>query len=397
LSTVISSPPPQPAGLSGGIGKFWLRLLLFWAAVAIPLAGVEFLFWHSGETWPLEKVAQSQQAGPNRIFMREFLPQDQAAFKLLLLSGRQPRVMVLSSSRGMQIRAGMTGENERTFLNGGGLVNTLGDLESFVETTPAERLPKAVLLAVDLWWFNDGWPEKARQHDPDGAYNWRAHLSAARKLAMQPALMKSLLSSPVPEQTGRIGISAAHTGSGFRLDGSVRQVIPAPSDPAQWKYEDREHPPVIDRVRQGIMNFPESHSIGPRRLERLAALLERYRAKGIQVAGFAPPFSTEVYGQLSTDPRHRDLFGAFRREIPAVFRKTGTPFVDASGLASFGLDDRSMFDGFHAAETFHLHLLARILDTFPETGSMWPRARPAIEKALRSPKTNFWYANLDTD
>ena len=385
-------PSAPSTRLPDRVGKLWRRLALFWLAVILPFAGLEYLFWHSGETWPLHKVARQQQAGGRgSVFMREFLPQDQAAYKFLLLSERRPRVIVLSSSRGMQIRAGMIGETERTFLNGGGIVNTLGDLESFVDSTPAERLPKVVLLAVDLWWFNEGWPEKARRHDPDGAYNWRAHVAGARKLAMQPSLMKSLLASPAPERTGRIGISAAQTGSGFRLDGSVQQVIPVPPDPAQWRFEDREHPPVIDRVRQGIMNFPESRGVSAKRLERLEAVLELYRAKGIQVAGFAPPFSTEVYRLLSTDPRHRDFFSAFRREVPEAFRKVGTPFVDASDLASFGLDDRSMFDGFHPAETFHLHLLRRMLDTFPETGAMLPGARRAIDETLRSGKTNFWY------
>ena len=378
---------------SDRVSRLWLRLALFWVPVALFAAGIEYLLWRTGETWPLNKVT-ARQATHGALFMREFMPQDQAAYKLQLLSERKPRVMVLSSSRGMQIRAGMLGETERTFLNGGGIANTLGDFESFIDTTAVGQLPKVILLGVDLWWFNEGWPDGARQLDPDGAYLWRAHLSAARKLMAQPSLVKSLLAMPSASQSGRIGISAARTGSGFRLDGSIQQSLPVPADPSQWKYEDREHPPVIDRVRQGILNFKESHAVNARRLERLMAVLARCRAKGVQVAAFAPPFSTEVYRALESDPRHRDLLTSFRREIPAAFHAARTPFLDASDLASFGLDDRSMFDGFHAAETFHLHLLRKMLDTFPEMNTMLPRAGRAVDELLQSDRTNFWYTAI---
>ena len=377
-------------------GRLWARLALFWAPVVLLTAGVEFLLWHTGETWPLSKVT-AEQASHGALFMREYLPQDQAAYKLQLLSEHQPRVMVLSSSRGMQIRAAMLGETERTFLNGGGIANTLGDFENFIDATPAEKLPKVILLAVDLWWFNEGWPGAARQLDPDGAYLWRAHLSAARKLMAQPSLMKSLLLMPSASEAGRIGISAARTGSGFRLDGSIQQTYPVPADPSQWKYEDREHPPVIDRVRQGILNFQESHAVSAPRLARFVAVLARCRAKGIQVAAFAPPVSTEVYRELQSNARQRDLLSSFRREIPAAFEAARMPFLDATDLASFGLDDRSMFDGFHAAETFHLHLLRKMLTAFPEMNAMLPGAGHAVDELLGSSKTNFWYTAIPSE
>lgn len=378
-----------------GAASLWVRLGLFWAPVLLVAGVFEFAMWRSGETWPLEKVLARQKASPSSsVFMREYMPQDQAAYKLLLLSERKPRVMVLSSSRGMQLRAGMIGETNETFLNGGGLLNTVGDLEQFLATTPAERMPKVILLAVDLWWFNEKWPGAARTFDADGAFNWRAHLAAARKVLLRPALLRSLLTAPGAAETGRIGISAGRTGSGFRMDGSVQQVYPVPASVAEWKFEDREVPPVIERVQKGTINFVQSPRVSPERIARLKKALAECKAKGIQVAAFAPPFSTEVYQALTADPRYSELLASFRNGMTEVFREADAPFVDATDLKAFDLDDKYMFDGFHAAETFHLHLIKRLLAAHPATAAMLPRAESAVERLMASDKTNFWYTGI---
>ena len=211
---------------------------------------------------------------------------------------------------------------------------------------------------------------------------------------MQPSYWLRLLTKPGALESGLIGISAGRTGSGFRVDGSVQQKIELPANSAEWKFVDREHPPVIDRVRQGIVNFHPTAELSAPRVERLAAALERYRRQGVRLIGFAPPFSTEVYRELTTDPRHRNFFRAFERKLPEVFAQAGFPYYDASNLASLGLDDRYMFDGFHAAETFHLHLLQKMLVVFPEVGTMLPKAGRAADALLRSERTNYYYIGI---
>jgi hypothetical protein len=53
-----------------------------------------------------------------------------------------------------------------------------------------------------------------------------------------------------------------------------------------------------------------------------------------------------------------------------------------------GLDDRYMIDGIHAEETFHVHMLRRMLGD-PRLAALLPGTLPVLDAALSSPKTNF--------
>jgi len=367
-------------------------MAVFSVPVVLIAGLVEFALWRSGDTWPLPAVAARQQHAP-AVFLRELMPQDLHAYKLARLALQRPRVLVLGSSRASQMRAGMLGETRQTFFNGSGMVDAVSDLDQLCTGGGA---PDVVLLAVDLWWFNDSLPPVDRDAAGDGAANWRAHIAAGRKLLTRPALLGDMLAAPSAADSDRIGIGARRTGSGFRQDGSMRLTFVPPSDPARWTFEDREVPPVIDRVRAASHQFVESdrHRVSGERLAHLQMFVDRCRTQGIAVAAFAPPFSTEVFHTLRQDARHRGLLSSFRLEVAGLLDRAGVPFVDATDLAALGLDDRYMFDGFHPSETFHLHFLRHLLDQYPATAAMLPGARRAIEALLSAPATNFWYVGL---
>jgi len=394
--TSSAAPEPLPDGpiVAGhaGLGRLWLRMALFSVPVVLIAGLVEFALWRSGDTWPIAAVAARQQHTP-AVFLRELMPQDLHGYKLARLALQRPRVLVLGSSRSSQMRAAMLGETRQTFFNGSGMVDAVSDLDGLCA---GGAQPAVALLAVDLWWFNDSLPPVDRKAAGDGAVNWRAHVAAGRKLLMRPALLGDMLAAPSADDSDRIGIGARRTGSGFRQDGSMRLTFVTPSDPARWTYEDREIPPVIARVRAASHQFVESerHRVSGERLAHLQAFLDRCRAQGIALAAFAPPFSTEVFDTLRRDVRHRGLLSSFRVEVAGVFERSGVPFIDATDLTALGLDDRYMFDGFHPTETFHLHVLRRLLDRHPATAALVPGARRAIATLLSAPATNFWYVGL---
>ena len=190
-----------------------------------------------------------------------------------------------------------------------------------------------------------------------------------------------------------VGIAAREKGGGFRADGSFRAIVPTPRSEDEWRFVDRETPPIIERVKEAKANFAPADGVAPERAALLDAVLERYQNQRVLVVGYLPPFSSEVLAQLQSDPRHSRIWSDFRRTIPEIFRKHGFPLLDASDTAALGMDDRALSDGFHAEETFQVHVLDALLrDARVREGL--PGARAVVDRALASPRTNYWEPDL---
>lgn len=149
---------PAEAGARRLAGQFGVRVLAFALPVLVAAAGLEVALWRTAESWRSETIVAWQKDNRS-LYMRELLPQDFVRYKLDLIALRRPRVLVVSSSRGMQIRSDMLGVDDLAFVNGGGLVETLGDLETLFDRLPAGARPAVIVLAIDHWWFNPAWAD----------------------------------------------------------------------------------------------------------------------------------------------------------------------------------------------------------------------------------------------
>jgi hypothetical protein len=190
-----------------------------------------------------------------------------------------------------------------------------------------------------------------------------------------------------------IGIGARQNGGGFRPDGSFKSPLPAPHSEQEWIFVDRETPPIIERVKHAVANFLPTDRVSPERLALLELVLACYEKQHVFVIGYLPPFSSEVVAALESDRRHARFWSDFRRRVPAVFQTHGFPVIDASETAAVGMDDRAMSDGFHAEETFQIHVLKALLRD-ERVQRVFPGAEAALDRALASPRTNHWEADL---
>jgi hypothetical protein len=359
------------------------------------LAGEAVLQW-SGELWPLDRVFAYQRAHPDSLYLRAT---DQAfyAYKYRGIVEKHPSVLVAGSSRTMKFRAEMFGERANAFYNAGGMLNSLRDAHDFCLSLPSTRTPAVLVLGVDLWWLNDQVrPVYSFQAETSKGTDapFDEHILGVRWLLKHPRTLASqAIALTRWTKTTALGIGAQETGRGFRPDGSFKSPLPTPRSEHEWRFVDRETPPVIERVKNAVANFPPATRVSPERLALLNVLLARYANQHVLVIGYLPPFSSEVVAQLHSDARHSRFWAEFRRTMPEVFRKHGFPVIDASETASFGMDDRAMRDGFHAEETFHVHVLKAMLRE-ERLRALLPGARAVLERALASPRTNYWEPDL---
>jgi hypothetical protein len=395
MATVRQTTPVAPVAGPHPSRQFFRRLTCFCSPPALVLlAGVSVL-QGSGETWPVERVIAYQRAHPDALFLRAT---DQAfyAYKYRAVIEKNPSILVAGSSRTMKFRAPMFGDQANAFYNAGGILNSARDVDDFSMVLPESRTPRVLLLGVDLWWLNEGVPEvfdlRAEISNADGGFD--EHVVGLRWLVRHPRTFVNEAASLIGGRAERaVGISAREKGGGFRADGSFKSPLPAPRSVSGWRFVDRETPPVIERVKDAVGNFPPAAGLSRRRLTVLDNALGRYQARGVFVIGYFPPFSSEVAAQLASDPRHSRFWSEFRGSVPDVFRRHGFPVMDASEAASVSMDDRAMSDGFHAEETFHLRVLKALMRD-DRVREMFPGAEPVLDRALASPKTNYWEADL---
>ena len=374
--------------------RFLRHLLSFCALPALVLLLGEAVLEWSGELWPIERVLAYQRAHPDALFLRAT---DQVfyAYKYRGIVERRPAILVAGSSRTMKFRAEMFGDRARDFYNAGGILNSMRDAHDLAMALPASRTPDVLLLGVDLWWLND---RVAPAYDFETEISKRTgvdeHIVALRWLITQPrSFAAEALSIAGGGNAAAIGISARERGGGFRADGSFKSRVPAPRTEREWRFVDRESPPIVDRVTSATANFPPADRVSPERLALLDGALARLRQKHVSVVGYLPPFASEVVARLSTDPRHSRFWADFRRTMPEVFRRHGFAMIDASEPSAFGMDDRAMSDGEHAEETFHLHVLKALLGD-DRLREILPGARTVLERAIASPRTNYWEPDL---
>ena len=384
--------------MMGPAYSFGIAVVRFFAPVVLLLAVFEALLWRVGESWPVSRVARVQQAQPEAIFLRQFLDQAFYRYKYLNWSRERPSVLVLGSSRVMPFRAPMFGRDSAAFYNAGGLIQSLDDLESFVDRLQPGQTPRVVLLGIDMWWLNGNWPS----HDglttgieKDGAAKWQDHVIALRHFITHPKDAIAFLRHGIQSRNPglRIGIAARFHEAGFRADGSFVRNHPLPQSAEQWRFVDREHPTVGERIRVGEKQFVPGDGIAPDRVATLKRIVIRLQSSGTLVIGYIPPVAGVYARLLEGDPRFSGLWKEYVVMIPALLASLGTPYVNAAVPTLVGADDRYLSDGVHTEETFALLVIRKALED-PRVAAAIQISASAVDSILASPRTNYWYPDF---
>jgi hypothetical protein len=350
----------------------------------------------SGEAWSVDRVFAFERAHPDSLYLRG-IDQSFYAYKYRAILEKHPSILAAGSSRMMKFRAPMFGDKADAFYNAAGMLNSLRDLRDFCLSLPPSRTPGVLLLGIDLWWLNDHVPPVFSFEEEiakGSGLSFDEHIIGIRWLLTHPRLFaRQAIALIRGGQKRAIGISARERGGGFRPDGSLKSPLDTPRTEEEWRFVDRETPPIVERVKNAAANFPPATSVSPERLALLELVLAEHEKKGVFVIGYLPPFSSEVIARLESDPRHSRFWADFRRKIPELFRHHGFPVLDASDAASVGMDDRALSDGFHAEETFQVHALKALLRDARVRAAL-PGAEAVLDRALASPSTNYWEADF---
>ncbi|MEC7520546.1 MAG: hypothetical protein VYE22_11805 [Myxococcota bacterium] len=338
-------------------------MALFALPFVILASPFELAMWRAGESWPAARALDAQREaaarGEELLWGRRFFSQQFNVYKLEGIARARADVLVVGSSRVMQLRAEHF--EPVSFYNAGGLLQGHADLMSLLGKLADGTVtrPEVLVIGVDPWWFTRGAPGPSSWLEPasltDAAFDPSAHVAALLAVPGDSGPLLEALRGPSDEARG-IGLHA-RGGSGFRVDGSRRYggwLQQFACDPV---YRDREDPPVVERVARSSRQFAVDGGFDA---VRWRAATEAMRAlEGTHVVLFVPPLSTEVRAAIEASPEHLRWWSAY---LDAARGTRGVQVVVAETPATYGLDDRYMLDGFHPSEV----LLGRVVEAMRE-------------------------------
>jgi hypothetical protein len=293
------------------------------------------------------------------------------------------------------LRSEMFGADGASFYNMGGAVRSLADLEAWINAVPDDRLPRVIVLEVDVWWLDRNWAGEelftegiSRDH-----LQWQTHLTAIRGLLFSQRWSFAGRMLTEGRRPDRIGLRAELLNEGFRPDGSRQTWRPPPSSQDAGDYLAAINRTASVVPSAGTATSPNVSTLSRERLAQLDRLLTRLQGRGVTVLGFASAFTRAFVDSMEADPKSRQVWSGFRREVPKLFAAHRMPFVMAMRTGDVGLDDRYMWDTHHPNDTFHLYVLQALLRD-PKAARTLPTTRPSVEAAIASPATNVWYPDL---
>lgn len=281
------------------------------------------------------------------------------AYKLSIYKALLPDVVILGTSRMMQIRHGAF---RASMLNAAGTADTAQQMEAFANDMLAIHTPRAIIIGIDFWNYNPLRPEDASTAPPSGSntLSWKqlfkiVELIAVKRIPPDVALEYAFSTR---KSTDMLGIAAICDNTGFAADGSrhgMSGIVKMKSFP-DFKFSD-----TLSRVTDGNRRFEPADTIDENRWERLQNLINTFTARGIHVAILLPPLASPVLEAMTT----RGDYGI----LPALHDKIqtlGVPAFDFTSASVAGGTDCEFLDGFHGGDVLYARMLLSIAKQSPD-------------------------------
>ncbi|MEG1931747.1 MAG: hypothetical protein RR075_01410, partial [Pygmaiobacter sp.] len=191
--------------------KFLRVLALFLLPVALFYGLLGTVLLSSRELAPLSEVVDAAVNGSLVLYGSAY-HENFTAFKLRCAQQKRAKLLVLGTSRSMQLRGAFF--TEKSFFNAGGGVKNGEDYERFLRALSPEALPDTLLLVLDQNMFNAQW---AMENRTEGLALEEVPLKkdVLARVGTSYGDRKFAIHKTLLPQKGVYGLAAAGRGSGF--------------------------------------------------------------------------------------------------------------------------------------------------------------------------------------
>lgn len=334
--------------------RFSLPLLIIFALpVAVLFLGREYVSVHA--------VVEKQARSPQTLFGFMYNGQSFVPYKEQLVDSKKPELVVLGTSRMMQVRENFFKEGV-SFVNAGGGAKNIHDVKRFIENLPASVSVVILGLDQDMFTSSDTKPSYESGEDRTVVRLRKLLFTNMRKVYIDVLFGKYSLNELLEKRNnGSVGVVAIMRGDGFRGDGSYRygHIITE---------ETRE-----ERVSQEIAQTAQALGVGryasfatsgneDENMRVLQETLAIAKAKNIYIVGVLPPYPTLLYETMKSHEAYGDTITKLPQTLSDIFKQAEFPLFDFSHVRSYGGNDAEFVDNIHASDKASLRMLIRIAE-----------------------------------
>ncbi len=341
------------------ITGFVIKFLLFLLPPMLLIGFAEYVLFQTGESWPVEKVIEVQRRDSVEkvLYMRGILSQQFNSYKIEGIKTFEPKLLIVGSSRVMKFRKEFFPSMAEEFYNAGGILQCVGDFKAFVSLLENKEIPipEYLIVGIDPWWFKqDNIPSKtwlSKERLIDHATTLTGHQLALRRLLLNPDKAKSAFMSS--NSSHHLGVVAILQEAGFRLDGSKSTsshlVAELDQNPV---YEDREQPPIIERIREQKTTRFTVSDVSLENLEMMIDCFKIVKNLGVEVIAYFPPFSDESYEALEGSLPLAEWWHFYKEEVINGISSTVNNVINLTYPKEMNQDQLLFIDGIHPGEIF---------------------------------------------
>ena len=366
------------------------QVILKFGLLGIPFAAVYLLFfvvaWRSGEAMPVALVVQRQIDDPtvlyNPVRREKIMP-----YKIYTANMRDPNILVMGSSRSLQLRREMFNRRPDAFYNLGSFDwrfdRTVDALDLLNEDTHLDLL----ILELDLPWFLENYHVEDNQivilsRDGQASVSelFESTNATIRPLLKNPTLFVDYWNPVSPTFNQPIlGLEVIRSNSGFRADGSIQhgRLIRGTADLEGSHAADRE------RLANRTEEFSVGSTLKPAYFEELNEVFAYARAHNTTVVAFTAPFAPYVWDVVGTQAAYAYLYDLSQR-LDTLFANNGFVYFDFMNPYDLGLSLEDFNDGWHSSETAYVKMLIDMAQARPDIFDPYvdvPQLRSALDQA----------------
>lgn len=343
---------------------FLAKLSIFTLPLALFVGGFTGTMVYTGEATPL-RVVVATQAGDEPVLYRPAYGNRDEQFKRLAVDTYEPDVVVLGSSRVLQMRSQLLSETPDAFYNAAAPAWRLDELENFVNGITHH--PDILILGLDPPMFNANYEGDPIVEPPMNDFE---RLWVANRTIMQETLngtefdWETLLVRDEPGGSGGIalGFRAIRDGHGFRNDGSEQYgdfLV------AQHLWQPNMRGLHMGLLADGEQMYAPADAVDPERFAQFVDIIDTLQARDIQVVAFMPAYMPSLWDEMIVDERY-DYLRELLPRLETFFAERGIPYFDFSDGAVLGATDEDFFDGWHMSERISTQAYINMARAVPE-------------------------------
>jgi hypothetical protein len=269
-------------------------------------------------------------------------------YKLKLLDKINPKIIAIGSSRAYQVREQFFNQK---FVNLGGTVHNLGDLEYLASQFNKSQKLKLALLFIDPWWFNQDY--NYLSNSLSSSYGFPEKISTSLAIHAVGWLRKGNWISAAA-RSKNLGLHAILSGAGYRRDGSYDYV-----DTMSGKahFDDTQFSDTLTRIRESRDRFQKNDDADSYLVERACSAIIKIKRSIPNLVVIAPPFAGLVWEKMNEGGY---TYIAKTNAMLANCLKD-IDFYDLYSVKQIsGSTDCEFIDGFHGGDVTYARILKYI-------------------------------------